>query len=133
MNDEEIVIDSWEAPVPDYRECVDVRLIELPDGTLEVQFADDEAEGDESEDAWIIDGDVNQVWLQRMRSTRIALNARTQQMRRIGRFLRPERVEEFIRALPWSEDTPDLHKTLVAGNLRNFAAAIRAASKGENA
>ncbi len=29
-------------------------------------------------------------------------------------------VEEYIKGLPWSEDTPDDHITLVAGNLRAF-------------
>lgn len=31
-------------------------------------------------------------------------------------------VEEYIRTLPWSDDTPDLHKTLIAGNIRAFYA-----------
>ncbi len=33
-----------------------------------------------------------------------------------------ESVESFIQALQWSPGTPDIHITLVAGNIRNFAA-----------
>ena len=29
-------------------------------------------------------------------------------------------IEEYIRNLEWSDDTPDIHKTLVAGNLRSL-------------
>ena len=29
-------------------------------------------------------------------------------------------IEQYIRDLPWREDTPDLHKTLIAGNLRTL-------------
>lgn len=30
-------------------------------------------------------------------------------------------IEDYIRNIKWSEDTPDIHKTLVAGNIRAFA------------
>ena len=30
----------------------------------------------------------------------------------------PEQVEDYIRALPWTSDTPDIWRTLVAGNIR---------------
>jgi hypothetical protein len=33
---------------------------------------------------------------------------------------REDWIEQYIRALPWSADTPDIHKTLVAGNLRRL-------------
>ena len=29
-------------------------------------------------------------------------------------------IEEYIRNLEWSDDAPDIHKTLVAGNLRSL-------------
>lgn len=35
-----------------------------------------------------------------------------------------EAVESFIKNLGWSDGTPDIHVTLVAGNIRNFAGAI---------
>ena len=37
-----------------------------------------------------------------------------------------EAVEAYIAGLKWSDDTPDIHKTLVAGNIRAFAALQRA-------
>jgi hypothetical protein len=36
-----------------------------------------------------------------------------------------ELIEEYIRKLKWSDDTPDIHKTLVAGNIRAFYAWVR--------
>ena len=36
-----------------------------------------------------------------------------------------EQIEEYIRSLPWSDDTPDIHKTLVAGNIRAFYSWLR--------
>lgn len=36
-----------------------------------------------------------------------------------------EFVEDFIRNIPWSVDTPNIHKTLIAGNLRNFWRHVR--------
>ncbi len=34
-------------------------------------------------------------------------------------------VEEYIRSLKWFSDTPDIYKTIVAGNIRGFAAHIK--------
>lgn len=38
-----------------------------------------------------------------------------------------EGVEAYIRALPWSSDATDEVKTLVAGNIRAYAAHVRSA------
>lgn len=40
----------------------------------------------------------------------------------------PEKVETYIRSLPWSEEATEADRTLVAGNLRAFAAAIRSSA-----
>jgi hypothetical protein len=36
----------------------------------------------------------------------------------------PEQVEDYIRVLPWAKDTPDMWKTLVAGNIRTVFSAF---------
>ncbi len=36
-----------------------------------------------------------------------------------------EAAEIYISNLTWSADTPDISKTLVAGNIRNFARILR--------
>lgn len=36
-----------------------------------------------------------------------------------------ELIENYIQKLKWSDDTPDIHKTLVAGNIRAFYAWAR--------
>lgn len=38
-------------------------------------------------------------------------------------------VEDYIRAIPWSEGTPDIHITLVAGNIRGFYQHLRREGK----
>jgi hypothetical protein len=40
-------------------------------------------------------------------------------------------VEDFIKRIEWSKDTPNIHKTLVAGNIRNFAQEMRRIISGE--
>lgn len=40
--------------------------------------------------------------------------------------LRPEAVEAYIAELRWAPDAPDVWRTLVAGNIRGFAAALSA-------
>jgi hypothetical protein len=41
-------------------------------------------------------------------------------------FLSADSVERYIREeLEWSADAPDIHKTLVAGNIRAFATYLR--------
>lgn len=47
--------------------------------------------------------------------------------------LAPVMVDAYIRNLPWSDDTPDIHRTLVAGNLRAFAAYLASEVKRPNA
>lgn len=37
----------------------------------------------------------------------------------------PKRVEDYIRSLQWSADAAEAEKTLVAGNIRGFAAHLR--------
>ena len=34
-------------------------------------------------------------------------------------------AEEYIKSLKWHDETPDFARTLVAGNIRNFATIIR--------
>lgn len=42
--------------------------------------------------------------------------------------LSTEAVEEYIRKLEWSENTPDIQKSLVIGNIRGFAQYLREAT-----
>jgi hypothetical protein len=37
----------------------------------------------------------------------------------------PERVETYIKSLPWSDAATDIEKTLVIANIRTFAASLR--------
>ncbi len=36
-----------------------------------------------------------------------------------------QKIEDYIQSLDWSEETPDYTKTLVAGNIRAYAAHLR--------
>lgn len=45
--------------------------------------------------------------------------------------LSSESVEDFIRQLHWSDSATDHEKTLVAGNIRNFAADVRRMTCGK--
>ena len=48
-----------------------------------------------------------------------------QSIRKIESLVSVDSVEDFIKGLEWSDDTPDIYKTLVAGNIRNFAWIVR--------
>lgn len=102
LEEGEVIIDAWDAPVPDTREYVSCRITRPKSGIYSGQYFDTE------DDEWIEDGDLNPIW-----------------MRRIADLIaQPKRVRSFVEdALETYESCASLGLSKVEQNAA--AAALR--------